>query len=61
MQQLISKYIKVDSQQRRSNLSLSSSCKLNLMHSQTWVQRPPLGPEKRGCYAEGCLKNISGK
>jgi hypothetical protein len=30
-------------------------------YSQTRVQRPPLGPEKHGCYAEGCMKKISGK
>ena len=30
-------------------------------YSQTCVQRPPLGPEKRGRYAEGCMKKISGK
>ena len=30
-------------------------------YSQTCVQLPPLGPEKCGCYAKGCLKNISGK
>ena len=26
------------------------------MYSQTCIQRPPLGPEKCGCYTEGCLK-----
>jgi hypothetical protein len=31
------------------------------MYSQTCVQRPPLGPEKRGRYAEGCIKKISDK
>jgi hypothetical protein len=31
------------------------------MYSQTCAKRPPLGPEKCGRYAEGCLKNISGK
>ena len=30
------------------------------MYSQTCVQRPPLGPEKRGRYAEDCMKKISG-
>jgi hypothetical protein len=30
-------------------------------YSQTCVQRPPLGPEKCGRYAEGCLKKITGK
>jgi hypothetical protein len=30
-------------------------------YSQTCVQRSPLGPEKRGRYAEGCMKKISGK
>jgi hypothetical protein len=27
--------------------------------SQTCIQRPPLGPEKCGRYAEGCLKVVS--
>ena len=31
-----------------------------MMYSQTCVQRPPLGPEKCGRYAEGCLKKTSG-
>jgi len=31
------------------------------MYSQTCVQRPPSGPEKRGRYAQGCMKKISGK
>jgi hypothetical protein len=31
------------------------------MYSQTCVQRPPLGPEKHGRNAEGCMKRISGK
>jgi hypothetical protein len=30
-------------------------------YSQTCVQRPPLGPEKRGRYAEVYMKKISGK
>jgi hypothetical protein len=30
-------------------------------YSQTCVQWLPLGPEKRGRYAEGCMKKISGK
>jgi hypothetical protein len=30
-------------------------------HSQTCLQRPTLGPEKCGRFAEGCLKNIRGK
>jgi hypothetical protein len=30
-------------------------------YSQTCEQRPPLGLEKCGRYAEGCLKKISGK
>jgi hypothetical protein len=34
---------------------------LKLMYSQTCVQRPPLGPEKCGRYAEGYMKKISGK
>jgi hypothetical protein len=29
-------------------------------NSQTCAQWPLLGPEKRGRYAEGCLKKISG-
>ncbi len=37
-----------------------SFCKF-VRYSQTCVPRPPLGPEKRGHYAEGCLKKISGK
>jgi hypothetical protein len=32
-----------------------------LLYSQTCVQQPPLGPEKRGRYAEGCMIKISGK
>ena len=28
-------------------------------YSQTCVQRPPLGPEKHGPYAEGCLKKLA--
>jgi hypothetical protein len=31
------------------------------MYSQTCAQRPPLGPEKHGRYAEVYQKNISGK
>ena len=34
-----------------------SKCK----YSQTCVQQPPLEPDKRGRYAEGYMKNISGK
>jgi hypothetical protein len=34
---------------------------LKAQYSQTCIQRPPLGPEKCGRYAEGCLKKISGK
>ncbi len=34
---------------------------LTCMYSQTCVQRPPLGPGKRGRYAEGYIKKISGK
>ena len=34
---------------------------LKLKYSQTCVQRPPLGPEKPGRYAEGYMKKISGK
>jgi hypothetical protein len=30
-------------------------------YSRTCVQRPPLGPEKCGRYAEGYMKKISGK
>ncbi len=30
-------------------------------YSQTCVQRPPIGPEKRGRYAEAYMKKISGK
>jgi len=30
-------------------------------YSQTRVQQPPLGPEKRSCYAQSSLKKISGK
>ena len=30
-------------------------------YSQACAQRPPLGPEKHGRYAEGCQKNISSK
>ena len=33
----------------------------NFKYSQTCVQRPPLGPEKRGRYAEGYMKKISGQ
>ena len=33
----------------------------NIIYSQTCVQRPPLGPEKYGHYAEGRMKKISGK
>jgi hypothetical protein len=31
------------------------------LYSQTCVQRPPLGPEKRGRYADVYMKKISGK
>jgi hypothetical protein len=41
--------------------ALSKSVKLKDMYSQTCLQWPPLGPEKYGCYVEGCLKKISGK
>jgi len=34
---------------------------LQYKYSQTCVQRPPLGPEKHGRYAKGCMKKISGK
>jgi hypothetical protein len=34
---------------------------LQTVYSQTCVQRPPLGPDKRGRYAEGYMKKISGK
>jgi hypothetical protein len=30
-------------------------------YSQTCVQRPPLGREKCGRYAEDCMKNKSGR
>jgi hypothetical protein len=43
------------------NLIYSLLGSLKLKYSQTCVQRPPLGPEKCGRYAEGCLKKISGK
>ena len=35
--------------------------KLGCIYSQTCVQRPPLGPENRGRYAEGYMKKISGQ
>jgi hypothetical protein len=35
--------------------------KSEIVYSQTCVQRPPLGPEKRGRYAEGYMKKISGQ
>ena len=31
------------------------------IYSQTCVLWPPMGPEKRSRYAEGCKKKISGK
>ena len=34
---------------------------LESKYSQTCAQRPPLGPEKCGRYAEGCMKKTSGK
>ena len=34
---------------------------LKSVYSQTCVQRLPLGPEKCGRYAEGCMEKISGK
>jgi len=34
---------------------------LTMKYSQTCVQWPLLGPEKRGRYAKDCMKNISGK
>jgi hypothetical protein len=38
------------------------TCKIKQWtYSQTFVQRPPLGPEKRGRYAEVYMKKISGK
>jgi hypothetical protein len=34
---------------------------VSIFSLETCVQRPPLGPEKCGRYAEGCLKKIIGK
>ncbi len=45
----------VSTGQRLSNLKYGF-----LKYSQTCVQRPPLGPEKRGDYAKGYMKKISG-
>ncbi len=36
-------------------------CTVQPLCSQTFVQRPPLGQEKCGHYAEGCLNKISGR
>jgi hypothetical protein len=44
-----------------SNFDSQMNVCLHFIYSQTCVQRPPLGPEKRGRYAEGCMKKISGK
>jgi len=40
---------------------LVSDSMVNYRYSQNFVQQTPLGHEKGGCYAEGCLKKISGK
>jgi hypothetical protein len=34
---------------------------INYYNQLNGVQRPPLGPEKCGRYADGCMKNICGK
>ena len=42
---------------KKKNSVCSISEKITcFLYSQTCVQRPPLGPEKCGRYAEGCLR-----
>ena len=45
----------------RDNPIFVNYCIFITKNSQSCVQQPPFEPGKHGCYAEGCLKNISGK